>query len=144
MPMMQKMSSHGLSLPWDIASSSSTKSHFKTSTRQINNLRAIRLNKPSLRRFRPFSFFGCPWCKKWVRTVFRHFQTTLQTISPKSNFKTYRKHIMVYKVHSPTWIITFATWINSLFLVPMKYKMSSHGLSTLWNIVSLNSTKSHF
>jgi hypothetical protein len=77
---MQKMSSYGLSIPWNIASSTSPTSFFMTSSKTIirtHNLRPIRLLKTSLKRLRPSRFFWSPGCRKLVRMAFRHVQTSL-------------------------------------------------------------------
>jgi hypothetical protein len=56
-PWRKKICSHGLSTPWNIASSTSPKSFFKTSRRQIMCSQAIHLLKTTLKQLRPSRFF---------------------------------------------------------------------------------------
>jgi hypothetical protein len=66
MPRMQKMISLGLSTPWNIASSTSAKSHCRTSRRQIMSFQGHFPTWALLPRLHPSRFFRCPGCRKLV------------------------------------------------------------------------------
>jgi hypothetical protein len=70
MPRMQKMISLGLSTPWNIASSNSPKSHFRTSRRQIISFQGHFPTWALLLRLHPSRFFRCLGCRKLVLRPF--------------------------------------------------------------------------
>jgi hypothetical protein len=138
---MLKMTSYGLSKPWNVYSSNSTKSFIKTSRSQImSSHRAIRLLKTSLKKLRPSRFSLCQGCRKWVRMVFQHHETSLHR-QPNAFFKPPIRQIMSSQGHSPTKNITSTTSFKSLFSIP---RMQKHftWLLKLGNIAPSTSIKS--
>jgi hypothetical protein len=80
MPRMHKISSNGLSTPWNIASSNSLKSHLKTSRSQIMSSQGHSPNWNITSGLPAFRFFGCSGFRKLVRMDFSRLQTSLHRL----------------------------------------------------------------
>jgi hypothetical protein len=160
------------STPWNMASSISQKSFFKTSRGQVIALRAFSLPKSSLPPLRPNRLLQWPEFRKCFQMAFRHHEipfhwsqhswfvtrsegrlrvfraivllkTSLMRL-PSRFFRSRGYRTWVRKANSTPWIMASSISQNSLFKTSKGQIMCSQSCETTWNIIFEASTKSLF
>jgi hypothetical protein len=101
-------------------------------------LRALPLLKTSLKQHRPCRFFGTPGFRKYM--AFRHVETTLHWLS-KIVFQDFQKADYEFSVQFAYLKRLLGDFVQVVFSMFRKHKMSSHVLSTPWNMSSSTNSK---
>jgi exopolyphosphatase/pppGpp-phosphohydrolase len=140
---MQKMSSYGLSTPWNIDSSNSQIRFLRRQEGRLCVLRAIRLLKTSLLRLSPNRFFFAQNVENAIEWPFEIMKLRIIDIT-KVEFEGVQKADYEFSgsfAHLKHHLSDFTQVVS--FDAKMQ-KMYSYGLLTLLNIASSTSSKSFF
>jgi hypothetical protein len=108
-PEMQKIITHGPSTPWNIVSSTSSKSSLKTCRRQILSSQGHSPIENITSSTSWKSLFRFPRCRKWVRLALRHLETSLHRLRQSRLLRRSEGRLWVLKA-----IRVFKTTLNRL------------------------------
>ena len=109
---------------WNIAFSTTPKSHFGLVKGPKMSSKNMLPLETSLFRPHPSCILGWSRGKKWDSSAWWPLETSISDLT-KLNFGAVKMEKITFKFHSTTWIVALSTWINSHFRLVKKQKTTS-------------------